>query len=160
MVGGMTDEWFMSEEREYPTFDGWLEKILKAQQKGKHKAPFTIAMSEEIGGIIKRWERIVYIQGGFQKTNEAARFRGFSMKVGAVKMLTYTMAGRVMVTINADDADESQLTFVCDESAPYPRAGLQSIYGDIDAITAAVGAICDAWKRGERPAEDKGVGIL
>jgi hypothetical protein len=55
------------------------------------------------------------------------------------------------VQVNVNDKLDSKLTFVCDEDAAYPRAGLSHIEGDLDAIHTAVHAICDAWIRGERP---------
>lgn len=151
-----TPQFYDSEETEYPTFDNWIDKIIRATSNGPHKSPFTMAMMDEINGLIKRWERIVYL-GGFQEMNNAVRFRGFSMKTDGAEMLTYTMAGRVMVTINASDA--SAITFICDEDTGYPRAGLHTISGDIDAITFAVGSVCDAWKRGDRPTKNKSVSL-
>jgi hypothetical protein len=149
---------FAPEEPGYPDLDPstLLEIMIRAHNSSRR--PFSKAILDELQGIIKRWERVVYL-GGFQAMNRAVEFRGFEMTTDGAETLTHTMAGRVMVTITATDEQRSWISFVCDETATYPRAGLHNASGDIDAITHAVGKCCDAWLAGIRPVRNDKVGF-
>nr|MCU0659678.1 hypothetical protein [Polyangiaceae bacterium] len=68
---GKTPNFYDSEETDYPTFQDWLRKVIEATTRGPDKRPFTLALRDEVQGLIKRWERVVYL-GGFQEMNNAA----------------------------------------------------------------------------------------
>ena len=123
----------------------------------RYDFPFSSAVRDELNGYAKRWERVVWF-GGLKKMNDDVQFRGFSMEGTGYKMLTWTCAGRVLVSIyGAKDA--GHLSFVADENADYPRTGLQSADGDIDAIGIAMDKIIADWRKGKRPVRDDKVSI-
>jgi hypothetical protein len=86
------------------------------------------------------------ILNGFKAHNESLRDRGTRTQLGHVKMLTFTMAGRVMVTLHRDD---SQVSFVYQDSTKYPpRMGLQSIECSLTEAKDIVKEACSAWEAG------------
>lgn len=111
--------------------------------------------SENIRGYIKVFERDVWFMG-LQEIVRAARVRGMSFSTETHKVLTYTMAGRAMITISNEA--QNSVTLITEEDAISPRMGMGIEATEAEA-TQLISAAIEAWKSGLRPESDKEVHI-
>lgn len=101
------------------------------------------------------------VRGGFMQHNKTLEDRGTCTQLGHIKMLTFTIAGRCMVTLHRGD---EQVSFVYDDTAKEdPRMGLQSIDTSMSNAGDMVREACIFWECTPDPVKlvkiDGGVGF-
>lgn len=98
----------------------------------------------ELGPPVKDFERRVYTRG-LSRVIDAERTRGMGGELAGVIILTYVMAGRVMVTLARDG---EQVTVMAAEGEDPPRMGLHTTT-DVEAARDMLGAVMAAWPEDE-----------
>ena len=114
---------------------------------------------QDLQDRIKEFEDCVW-SDGLQELVESARERGMSSNtVFGVKVLTYVLAGRVMVTF---DGGDHSVTALAAEGEHPARMGLQGIDATKEQAHALVERAINAWQAGELtvgPDPDVGMGF-
>ena len=110
---------------------------------------------------IRAFDADVWLEG-LGRIVDAERSRGmksaeFPSPSGPARLMTFTSAGRVMLTIDAELASVSMLTA---EGEWTPRMGMQGIDATADEAIALIDAATEAWRAGTLAmAADNAVGI-
>lgn len=112
------------------------------QTEARERMAYYQTLSRELSPLVKEFERRVYLDGGLVAAIDACAVRGMSGILGDITMRTFTMAGRVMVTIEQGDSSVSVLAA---QGENPPRMGLHSIEGSILAAGELLGRVCDMW---------------
>jgi len=116
------------------------------------------ASLERIQIAVREFEQAVWF-GGLQKAARASRTKGMRghPDVGPVSLISYTMAGRAMVTI--EDAT-TQVTLITIEDEEKPCMGLRGIEATEAQALALLKAVREAWAAGRvEMREDRGVSV-
>jgi len=83
--------------------------------------------------------------------------RGESLEYNGLKILTFVMAGRVMITL---EDDRSSLTLITAEDDPQSRMGIQGIDAREHQAHDLLERAMHAWRIGLRPQPDQEVRVL
>lgn len=83
--------------------------------------------------------------GDFKKMhNDESKSRGFSAEYHGIKILTYYIAGRIMITVK--NKDEDYITLVgSDEDSPNSMAGFHGIGCDVDVALDMLEIVTRGW---------------
>lgn len=99
---------------------------------------------DELGPIVKDFEREVYTRG-LSRVIDAEPTRGMGGELAGVTILTFVMAGRVLVTLTRDG---EQVSVMAAEGEDPPRMGLHTTT-DVEAARSMLRAVIDAWPQDE-----------
>lgn len=108
------------------------------------------AKVEALHGEVERFGREVWF-GGLQAFVRGQRVKGGRAatpiesgigSIGAVKLLTYAMCGRAMITL---EAASCSVTLITDETSADARMGLRGIDATADEARALLGAVRAEW---------------
>lgn len=101
--------------------------------------PEAIAAQALLKDAVKRFTQKV--AKPLWKKLDASDNRGFKGIFGSTELLTYSIAGRVMLTFNSG---KDQITLVGDDSN-YRRTGLQSMDGTVDSALYIINSLINHW---------------
>lgn len=99
---------------------------------------------DELGPSVKDFERDVYTRG-LSRVIDAEPTRGMGGEIAGVTILTFVMAGRVLVTLTRDG---EQVSVAAAEGEDPPRMGLHTTT-DVEAARAMLRAVIAAWPQDE-----------
>jgi len=118
------------------------------------------AQADALLADVKHFESTVWF-GGLQRTVRKSRYKGMSAAepvaspFGPVQVLSFTMAGRALVTLETGDHSVSLITAE-DESTP--RMGINGIGTTAAVACTLMRTVAAAWERGEvKMVDDTGV---
>ena len=107
-----------------------------------------IAACKRLNELAKTFERRVYLNG-LKKVVDASKKKGMSGTLGGVKVMSWVMCGRVMVTMETpcpnNPSAKNSYTVTGNEDGD-PRMSFRSIYATLDRATEIVEAVCSAWE--------------
>lgn len=105
---------------------------------------------------IKELERRFWF-GGHQPLAQKAKTKGMKLELAdGLVVMTWTMCGRAMITIEDSDAS---VTAICSEDGRESTMGLQGIDATEEQARSLIERACVAWESGHRLKEDRKVGM-
>lgn len=126
-------------------------------------------INDEITAFCKQFDSKHWFDGGLQAFIQKQTRRGlsgaFEINGWPIKVMCYSMAGRFVITFQAEKSPLADVTFITAEDSDESRMGVQSFHGNYENILQLCRhAIFDWVKDGvdwdQRLAEDDNVSIL
>jgi hypothetical protein len=109
-----------------------------------------LTVNERLGAIAKRFEREVF-NLDMAKIIDASKSRGMSCVIGGVTVMSFVMAGRCMITLEAPNREEpnyiDSFTLICSEPPDEPNMGYQGIAATADRAEELVSLVSQAWAK-------------
>ncbi len=97
----------------------------------------------------KVFESAVWFDG-LQNEVVRSKFKGMSASTVKVKVLTYAMCGRCMITFYpADDNDNDHITLITDETSTESCMGIQGINCNFEKAVSLIDSAITEWKAGK-----------
>lgn len=110
--------------------------------------PYSKNMPDEVAYKRKRGEIIkgCIPEGSLQAFVCGAKWQGYSAKVDGVTYLSYTICGRSLFQVDAEDG--ASVGIILDETSPKARGGIQSIDATADRAIALLQQAVADWQAG------------
>lgn len=142
----------MNPPKNYTDIDhDFSQAVLDMMIQGKSMAPdyrFLIAMQEELDGLVRRFERTVWL-GGLRAITKDAERDGDVWKLKCKDRICATFWSNLGRSIVQLESDTAVIQFAFDPELDSPSGGITRSNGTLDDLQALVSQVCTEGKQGK-----------
>lgn len=141
----------------YTTIDGDFSRIqlhmLASGNSMSTEYRFIQAMQEELDGLVRRFERVVWLGGLREITKNAERKNEtWTLRTADFVANFWMYLGRAIVQLERGD---TVIQFAFDPSRALPSGGISRVHGSLDDLQVLVSKACESGRQGQGFAKDR-----